>query len=49
MMARDPHGTLFHAALGTVVFVLLAPGSVVVLGPWLLTGWHVAPPLLAGR
>ena len=45
-MARDPHGTLFHAALGTVVFVLLAPGSVVVLGPWLLTGWHVAPPLL---
>jgi hypothetical protein len=29
--------------------VLLAPGSVVVLGPWLLTGWHVAPPLLAGR
>jgi len=45
-MARDPHGTLFHAALGTVVFVLIAPGSVVVLGPWLLTGWHVAPPLL---
>jgi protein-S-isoprenylcysteine O-methyltransferase Ste14 len=46
MMARDPQGSLLHAALGTVVFVLLVPGSVVVLGPWLLTGWHVAPPLL---
>ncbi|HJW68852.1 MAG TPA: hypothetical protein VJ829_05805 [Candidatus Binatia bacterium] len=34
-MARDPHGTLLHAALGTVVFVVLVPGSVVVLGPWL--------------
>jgi hypothetical protein len=46
MLVRDAHRTLFHAALGTVVFVLLAPGGVVVLGPWLLTGWHVAPPLL---
>jgi protein-S-isoprenylcysteine O-methyltransferase Ste14 len=46
VMAQDPHGTLFPVALGTVVFVLLAPGSVVVLGPWLLTGWHVASPLL---
>jgi protein-S-isoprenylcysteine O-methyltransferase Ste14 len=48
-MARDPRGTLLHAALGTVVFVLLVPVSVVVLGPWLLTGWHVAPPPLGWR
>jgi protein-S-isoprenylcysteine O-methyltransferase Ste14 len=48
-MARDPHGPLLHAALGTIVFVVLVPGSVVVLGPWLLTGWHIAPPLLGRR
>jgi protein-S-isoprenylcysteine O-methyltransferase Ste14 len=48
-MARDQRGALLHAALGTVVFVVLVPGSVVVLGPWLLTGWHVAPPLLGWR
>jgi protein-S-isoprenylcysteine O-methyltransferase Ste14 len=48
-MTRDPQGTLLHAALGTVVFVALVPGSVVVLGPWLLTGWHLAPPLLGWR
>ena len=48
-MARDPRGALLHAALGTIVFVVLVPGSVVVLGPWLLTGWHLAPPLLGWR
>jgi protein-S-isoprenylcysteine O-methyltransferase Ste14 len=45
-MARDPQGTLLQAALGTILFVVLVPGSVVVLGPWLVTGWHIAPPLL---
>ena len=28
------------AALGSTVFFLLAPGTVAVLIPWLLTGWH---------
>jgi protein-S-isoprenylcysteine O-methyltransferase Ste14 len=44
-MTRDAQGTVRRAALGTVVFVLVVPASVVVLGPWLLTGWHLAPPL----
>lgn len=48
-MTRNPHDTPLHAALGTVVFVVLVPGSVVVLGPWLLTGWHLASPLLGWR
>ena len=45
-MARDANGTLLRASLGTAVFVMLVPGTVVLLGPWLLTGWHFAPPLL---
>jgi len=39
-------GALRRAALGTVVFVLLVPGTVVGLGPWLVTHWRLAPPLL---
>ncbi|MEU6258366.1 isoprenylcysteine carboxylmethyltransferase family protein [Streptomyces sp. NPDC047043] len=38
------------AALGTTVFLLVAPGSVVVLLPWWLTGWRAGdwwPPLRA--
>ena len=30
------------AAVGSAVFFLVAPGTVVVLLPWLLTGWQVA-------
>jgi protein-S-isoprenylcysteine O-methyltransferase Ste14 len=45
-MARDPRGALLRAAFGTIIFVLLVPGTVIVLGPWLLTGWRFAPPLL---
>jgi protein-S-isoprenylcysteine O-methyltransferase Ste14 len=30
--------------LGTVLFVALVPGTVVVALPWLLTGWRLAPP-----
>ena len=48
-MTRDAQGTLRRAALGTVAFVLVVPASVVVLGPWLLTGWHLAPPLFGSR
>ena len=45
-MARDQRGALRRAAFGTIIFVLLVPGTVVVLGPWLLTGWRFASPLL---
>lgn len=34
------------AVIGTVVFVLIVPGSVVGLAPFLLSGWRVAPPFL---
>lgn len=33
------------AALGSAVFFLLAPGTVIGLIPWLLTGWQVSTPL----
>jgi protein-S-isoprenylcysteine O-methyltransferase Ste14 len=36
-----------RAAIGTVVFTLTVPGTVVVLLPYLLTGWRVAPGLFA--
>jgi protein-S-isoprenylcysteine O-methyltransferase Ste14 len=36
-----------HAAVGSAMFFLLAPGTVAGLVPWLLTGWHSdAPPVL---
>jgi protein-S-isoprenylcysteine O-methyltransferase Ste14 len=34
-----------RAAAGTVVFLVVAPGVVAVLVPWLLTGWEVEEPL----
>jgi protein-S-isoprenylcysteine O-methyltransferase Ste14 len=40
--ARPPLG----AIVGTVVFVALVPGTVVVLVPYWLSGWHMAPPFL---
>ena len=33
------------AALGSVVFLVLAPGVVAGLVPWLLTGWNIEEPL----
>jgi hypothetical protein len=30
----------FRAAAGTLLFLLVAPGVVAGLVPWLLTGWH---------
>jgi protein-S-isoprenylcysteine O-methyltransferase Ste14 len=33
-----------RAAVGTTVFFVLAPGTVVGLVPWLLTGWRVREP-----
>jgi protein-S-isoprenylcysteine O-methyltransferase Ste14 len=35
-----------RAALGTAVFVLLVPGTVVGLLPGFLSGWRLAPPFL---
>lgn len=37
---------LLWPAVGTVVFVLFVPGSVVGVVPYLLSGWKVAAPLL---
>ena len=37
---------LVAAALGTIAFVALVPGTALVLVPYLLTGWHLEPPLL---
>jgi protein-S-isoprenylcysteine O-methyltransferase Ste14 len=34
------------ALLGTILFVLVVPGTVIVLVPYWLTGWRPAPPLL---
>ncbi|MFN8544834.1 MAG: isoprenylcysteine carboxylmethyltransferase family protein [Candidatus Binatia bacterium] len=34
------------AVLGTIVFTALVPGTVVGLGPFLLSGWRMAPPFL---
>jgi len=33
------------AALGSFVFLLVAPGVVAGVGPWLLTGWEVEKPI----
>jgi protein-S-isoprenylcysteine O-methyltransferase Ste14 len=32
--------SLLRAWIGTIIFLLLAPGVVAVLIPWLITGWH---------
>jgi protein-S-isoprenylcysteine O-methyltransferase Ste14 len=33
-----------HAALGTLVFFVAAPGTIAGLVPWLITGWGGSPP-----
>src|SRR5215204_1562020 len=33
------------AAVGSAVFFLVAPGTVVGLIPWLLTGWYIRQPV----
>ena len=35
---------LLKAAFGSAVFLVVAPGVVAGLGPWLLTGWHTSDP-----
>lgn len=34
-----------RAAIGTAIFVLLVPGTVVGFVPYVLTGWRIGPPL----
>jgi len=36
-----------RAAAGTIVFLVIAPGTVVGLFPWLITGWQAGDPGLA--
>jgi protein-S-isoprenylcysteine O-methyltransferase Ste14 len=35
-----------RALLGTIIFTLTIPGTVIVLVPYLLTGWNLRPPFL---
>jgi len=35
-----------RALLGTIAFTLIVPGTLIVLIPYLLTGWQLRPPLL---
>ncbi len=44
-MTSEPRSLLWPT-LGTLVFVILAPGSVVVLLPYLISDWTVADPFL---
>ena len=45
-MSADRDDVL-RAAIGTGLFqVLLVPGTIIVLGPYLLSQWRMAPPLL---
>jgi len=42
MNREEQSSSLLGPALGTIVFVTLLPGSVIVLIPYLLCGWHLA-------
>ena len=44
-MRRAADGDRFKAALGSLAFLLLAPGVVAGLIPWLITGWSPLPPV----
>ena len=35
----------FWASLGSLVFFIVAPGTILGLVPWWLTGWRIGPPL----
>ena len=35
----------FQASLGSLVFFLFAPGTILGFVPWSLTHWHIGPPL----
>jgi protein-S-isoprenylcysteine O-methyltransferase Ste14 len=46
MAGKSTEMTRARAALGSLVFLLVAPGTVAGVIPWLLSGWEVRPPLL---
>ena len=46
-MTTPGERSLLAATLGTVVFVALVPGTVIVVVPRLLSGWSILPPLFA--
>ena len=47
MRNGDPHDpSLLRPAIGTAVFVLVVPDTVIGLVPFLLTGWRMQAPLL---
>lgn len=42
--------SLLGPAVGTTIFTLMVPGTVIVLVPYLLTsGWQIGPPLLGSK
>jgi protein-S-isoprenylcysteine O-methyltransferase Ste14 len=43
---EDREPSLIAPTLGTVLFVILVPGTVIGWVPWRLSGWELAPPLL---
>jgi len=43
---RPPLRELVGPIVGTIVFFVLAPGTVAFYVPWRITRWHLAPPLL---
>jgi protein-S-isoprenylcysteine O-methyltransferase Ste14 len=40
LAAAAPRPSRLRAALGSAVFLVIAPGSTAVLLPWWITGWH---------
>jgi zinc transporter ZupT len=46
MRTRRRHGAahgMRRAALGSALFLCLAPGTVAGVGPWMLTRWRIEP------
>ena len=46
MAEAEPERSLVGPAIGTIVFVLIVPGTVIGWIPYEITEWRVAPPLL---
>jgi protein-S-isoprenylcysteine O-methyltransferase Ste14 len=45
-MTARAEGPPLRALLGTIVFVVVVPGTVIGLAPWWITQWRLGPPLL---
>jgi len=44
--SQHQDASLLWPTVGTVVFVAVVPGTVIGIVPYLLSGWHLQPPLL---